>query len=81
MLRQLVMERLIQLDCEAQTPLADITRAVTELAELALDVDGDSYAPQLGPDWRETSREPLTSASGVSAGTCSLNEPSGSTGA
>lgn len=37
MLRQLVMERLIQLDCEAQTPLADITRAVTELAELALD--------------------------------------------
>ena len=36
-LRQLVMERLIQLDCEAQTPLADITRAVTELAELALD--------------------------------------------
>ncbi|MDD2546044.1 MAG: bifunctional [glutamate--ammonia ligase]-adenylyl-L-tyrosine phosphorylase/[glutamate--ammonia-ligase] adenylyltransferase [Burkholderiaceae bacterium] len=37
MLRQLVMERLIQLDCAAQAPLADITRAVTELAELALD--------------------------------------------
>lgn len=37
MLRQLVMERLIQLDCEAQAPLSDITRAVTELAELALD--------------------------------------------
>ncbi|MDP3231049.1 MAG: bifunctional [glutamate--ammonia ligase]-adenylyl-L-tyrosine phosphorylase/[glutamate--ammonia-ligase] adenylyltransferase [Acidovorax sp.] len=36
-LRQLVMERLIQLDCEAQAPLADITTAVTELAELALD--------------------------------------------
>ena len=36
-LRQLVMERLIRLDCEAQAPLADITRAVTELAELALD--------------------------------------------
>ena len=36
-LRQLVMERLIQLDCEARAPLADITRAVTELAELALD--------------------------------------------
>ena len=35
--RQLVMERLIQLDCDAQAPLADITRAVTELAELALD--------------------------------------------
>ncbi len=36
-LRQLVMERLILLDCEAQAPLADITTAVTELAELALD--------------------------------------------
>ena len=36
-LRQLVIERLIHLDCEAQAPLADITRAVTELAELALD--------------------------------------------
>ncbi|WP_087748033.1 MULTISPECIES: bifunctional [glutamate--ammonia ligase]-adenylyl-L-tyrosine phosphorylase/[glutamate--ammonia-ligase] adenylyltransferase [unclassified Acidovorax] len=36
-LRQLVMERLIRLDCEAQAPLAHITRAVTELAEFALD--------------------------------------------
>ncbi len=36
-LRQLVMERLIQADCEAQAPLEDITSAVTELAELALD--------------------------------------------
>ena len=35
--RQLVMERLIQLDCDAAAPLPDITRAVTELAELALD--------------------------------------------
>ena len=36
-LRQLVMERLIQLDCDSALPLADVTRAVTELAELALD--------------------------------------------
>ncbi len=36
-LRQIVMERLVRLDCEAQAPLEDITRAVTELAELALD--------------------------------------------
>ena len=36
-LRQLVMERLIQLDCDGQAPLSDITCAVTELAELALD--------------------------------------------
>lgn len=36
-LRQLVMERLVVLDCEQGAPLADITRAVTELAELALD--------------------------------------------
>ncbi len=35
--RQLVMERLIQLDCDEAASLADVTRAVTELAELALD--------------------------------------------
>ncbi len=38
MLRQLVMERLIELDCDGQAPLQLVTRAVTELAELALDV-------------------------------------------
>ena len=36
-LRQLVMERLIVLDCDGQAPLSTITRAVTELAEFALD--------------------------------------------
>lgn len=36
-LRQLVMERLAVLDCEAGAPLSEVTRAVTELAELALD--------------------------------------------
>ena len=36
-LRQLVMERLIRLDCEAQAPLSVVTRATTELAEFALD--------------------------------------------
>ena len=36
-LRQLVMERLVVLDCEQQAPLEVVTRAVTELAELALD--------------------------------------------
>ena len=36
-LRQLVMERLVVLDCEQDAPLASVTRAVTELAELALD--------------------------------------------
>ncbi|MBX3653851.1 MAG: bifunctional [glutamate--ammonia ligase]-adenylyl-L-tyrosine phosphorylase/[glutamate--ammonia-ligase] adenylyltransferase [Ramlibacter sp.] len=57
-LRQLVMERLVRLDCDEQAPLATITRAVTELAELALDVacaearselDALHGAPQ-GPD-------------------------------
>ena len=57
-LRQLVMERLIQMDCEAQAPLADITSAVTELAELALDracqharqeLD-ERHGPPRGPD-------------------------------
>ncbi|MFG5778535.1 bifunctional [glutamate--ammonia ligase]-adenylyl-L-tyrosine phosphorylase/[glutamate--ammonia-ligase] adenylyltransferase [Comamonas sp. J-3] len=37
-LRQLVMARLIQLDCDEQADLATVTRGVTELAELALDV-------------------------------------------
>ena len=36
-LRQLVMERLVVLDCEQDAPLETVTRAVTELAELALD--------------------------------------------
>ena len=36
--RQLVMERLVVLDCERQTPLATVTDAVTELAEFALDI-------------------------------------------
>ncbi len=36
-LRQLVLERLMRLDCEQQAPLQDITRAMTWLAELALD--------------------------------------------
>ncbi|MBC7602411.1 MAG: bifunctional [glutamate--ammonia ligase]-adenylyl-L-tyrosine phosphorylase/[glutamate--ammonia-ligase] adenylyltransferase, partial [Ramlibacter sp.] len=37
-LRQLVMERLLTLDCDSQAPLGVITSAVTELAEIALDV-------------------------------------------
>ncbi len=36
-LRQLVLERLVVLDCEQRAPLAVVTRSVTELAELALD--------------------------------------------
>ena len=37
-LRQLVMERLVVLDCEQDAPLAAVTGVVTALAELALDV-------------------------------------------
>ncbi len=36
-LRQLVLHRLIWLDCEQSAPLTVVTRAMTELAELALD--------------------------------------------
>ncbi|MGO4392652.1 bifunctional [glutamate--ammonia ligase]-adenylyl-L-tyrosine phosphorylase/[glutamate--ammonia-ligase] adenylyltransferase [Variovorax sp. M-6] len=36
--RQLVMERLIALDCDQHAPLAVVTTAVTQLAEFALDV-------------------------------------------
>jgi len=35
--RQLVIERLVTLDCDRQAPLAVVTTAVTELAEFALD--------------------------------------------
>lgn len=57
-LRQLVMERLIQLDCAQQAPLAVVTQAVTQLAEVALDrachqvrneLDGRHGAPT-GPE-------------------------------
>ncbi len=56
-LRQLVLERLIRLDCDEQVPLAVVTRAMTDLAEFALDVacahargelDAQNGAP-LGP--------------------------------
>lgn len=36
-LRQLLMERLVVLDCEQAAPLEVVTQAVTDLAELALD--------------------------------------------
>ena len=37
-LRQLVMHRLVKLDCEQYAPLSVVTRAVTDLAELALEI-------------------------------------------
>ena len=37
-LRQLVMHRLIKLDCEQHVALSLVTRAVTDLAELALEI-------------------------------------------
>ena len=37
-LRQLVMHRLIRLDCESGAALSVVTRAVTDLAELALEI-------------------------------------------
>ncbi len=45
--RQLVMERLVSLDCDHQAPLAVVTRAVTELAELALDAAGTEACREL----------------------------------
>ena len=57
-LRQLVMERLVVLDCEQAAPLQAITGAVTELAELALDLAcedafaqlDERHGPPLGED-------------------------------
>ncbi|KAF1021141.1 MAG: Bifunctional glutamine synthetase adenylyltransferase/adenylyl-removing enzyme [Paracidovorax wautersii] len=37
-MRQLVIERLAVLDCEQQAPLAVVTQAMTELAEVALEI-------------------------------------------
>jgi len=60
-LRQIVMERLIAIDCAQQAPLAQVTFAVTWLAELALDaacaqaradLDARHGAPQ-GPQGTE----------------------------
>lgn len=58
--RQLVMERLVTLDCDAQAPLAVVTTAVTQLAEFALDIACAESAAELdarhgapmGPDGR-----------------------------
>lgn len=46
-LRQLVMERLVVLDCEQGAPLHTITRAVTDLAEVALDMASREACAQL----------------------------------
>ena len=46
-LRQLVMERLVVLDCEQQAGLDVVTLAVTELAELALDVASTEVQAEL----------------------------------
>ncbi len=46
-LRQIVMERLIVLDCDQQAPLDTITRAVTELAEFTLDLACEDAQTQL----------------------------------
>lgn len=45
--RQLVMERLVTLDCDAQAPLAVVTTAVTQLAEFALDIACTESAAEL----------------------------------
>jgi dihydrofolate reductase len=35
------------------------------VTELHLEVAGDAYAPELGPQWKEESREHHTAASGL----------------
>jgi glutamate-ammonia-ligase adenylyltransferase len=57
-LRQLVLERLIRLDCDQRVALSVVTRAMTDLAEFALDIAGNEargeldaqYGAPLGPD-------------------------------
>ena len=57
-LRQLVMERLVVLDCEHAAPLEQVTRAVTQLAEVALDAACQAAFAQLD----ERHGTPLTEA-------------------
>ena len=45
--RQLVIERLVVLDCERQAPLETVTDAMTELAEVALDIAHDHVMQEL----------------------------------
>ncbi len=54
-LRQCVMERLMRLDCDQQAALGVITKAVTELAEFAL----DQACRQAGEDLDALHGEPL----------------------
>ena len=42
-------------------PLADIA----EVTEIEADFDGDTHAPELGSEWRETARERHVSAKGI----------------
>ena len=61
-LRQVVMERLIRLDCDEYAPLSLVTGVVTELAEFALDIActharaelDATHGPALGPDGKPT---------------------------
>lgn len=46
-LRQLVMERVMSLDCAGQADLKSVTRSVTELAELALDKTWEAVQQEL----------------------------------
>jgi dihydrofolate reductase len=36
-----------------------------EVTEIAETIEGDAYAPQLGPEWRETARKDHVSANGM----------------
>ena len=46
---------------EQAVPLADRI----EVTEIAQDFEGDAYAPQLGPEWREAAREDHVSVNGM----------------
>lgn len=43
-----------------------------EITEIALDVEGDAYAPSFGPDWTETRRESHVAANGLAYSFVSL---------
>ena len=35
------------------------------MTEIGADFEGDAFAPELGPEWRETARQDIVSAQGL----------------
>jgi len=54
---------------------AEPLASCVEVTEIARDFDGDTYAPTLGPAWRETARSTHVSAKGLPFSFVTLERP------